>query len=631
MGNADGKVRATLAQRLALAGYKLMCALLRLTDVRLVALSGRAVGYLVWLAIPSRRRIVARNLRIVIDPALRPEKLRPMVRRNIVRTVMNLSCSLKTGLMTDKEAVRAIRMEGADLFERSGMNGHTVISCIPHAGNWEILARIRPYFKKVEHYGSMYRRMSNPLLEDLVYRSRTSYGCEMFSKEEGLKAVLKLARTGGLLGILSDQFTQEGLHVPYFGKVTGVTPLPALLYKRCKGKGRLFSVFTRNTGLGKWVAVLGRPIEVPEGVDSLAGLTLCVNRALERCQKENILDGFWMHHRWKSTAYFAPKQDEDTQAVSRQSFQLPFRTLVAVPDSFEEAALLVPFLRILKASRADMQLTLICPASQKGWWTMLPEISHLVTSDGDLSPVEQLETDELYKDGPFDYFFLFSGNKRVWKGLRRLMPVYMAGFASHPLARKFKTRYAETSGGPVRHRLHDYLDALRRYHGIETDIPGLLDAVEGKADARGAFIAPFSTLGQADSWPDEKWAELCCRLGDATLLALPQDKGRAQDMAARLGIPCLLLHPEELAGHLGPHTHLYAVDGLLPLLASYTGCACTVLMASRLVERYGLMGKQHRLLNNHVPCHPCYASHCDMAECCLSGINVDAVAAHHPE
>lgn len=625
MGKADEKQKATLMQRLALLGYKLLCAILRIADVRIVALLGRIIGYLVWAAIPSRRRIVARNLRIIANPMLRPEKLRPMVRRNVVRTVMNLACSLKTGMMTDREASRAIRMEGAELFERSGMGGHTVIACIPHAGNWEVLARIRPHFKGVEHFGSMYRRMSNPLLEKLVYRSRTSYGCEMFSKEEGLKAVLRMARTGGLLGILSDQFTQEGLHLPYFGKITGVTPLPALLYKRCKGKGKLFSVFTRNTGLGKWDAILGRPIDVPEGGNSLAALTMSVNHALEQCQKEDILDGFWMHHRWKSTAQFAPEQDADTQALASRFFRLPFRAIVALPDSFEEAAILVPFLRILKASRVDMQLTIICPSCQKNWWASLPEITHIVTSDGALSPVEQLEADALYKDGPYDYLFLFSHNKRVWKHLKRLMPLYLAGFANHPLARRFKTRYTEEYLGPPRHRLNDYTTALHHCHGLKIDAPSLSDAICGNPNAHGSFIAPFSTLGEADSWPEAKWAELCHRLGHATLLALPEDEEKASSMAARLNLPYLILPPEGLAQHLGPHTHLYAVDGLLPLLASYTGCSCTVIMASRLIERYGLIGNQHRHINNHVPCHPCYAARCDMKECCTARISVDAV------
>lgn len=623
------KGATTIGQRLSWLAYKALCVILRITDVRLVALAGRGAGYLVWAFFPSRRRIVARNLRIILDPRLRPHELRPMVRRNMVRTCMNLACSLKTGLMTPREMERSIRMEGADLFEQSGMNGHTVISCIPHAGNWEILARIRPHFSKVEHYGSMYRRMSNPLLEELVYRSRTRYGCEMFSKEEGLKAVLKLARTGGLLGVLSDQFTQEGIFLPYFGKVTGVTPLPALLYRRCKGKAHLFSVFTRNTGLGKWDAVLGRKIEVEEGESSMARLTMLVNLALEKCQRENILDGFWMHHRWKATGHFAPQQEEETIAVAAPYVKLPFRILVAMPEEFEEAALLAPLLRVLKASRADAQLIVICPREQKAYWELFQScIAAVVTSDDPhANAAAQLEADELYQDGPYDILFMFNRSRKLMKSLKRLLPLYFAGWEDHPCAKKFRTRYPIAHTGPVCHKADEYLYNAARWHALKIDLPGLFSPIGGNPSAQGCYIAPFSTLGAADCWAEENWAELCCRLGHITLLALPQDEEKAREMADRLGISHHILAPEEVGNVLGEHCHLYAVDGLLPLLAAQAGCPCTVIMASRLPARYGLKGKQHRHLTRHLPCHPCYAKRCDMPSSCTSGITVDEMLA----
>ncbi len=616
--------KATWKQKLGLAGYKALCFVLRITDVRLVALIGRGVGYLVWAASPSRRRIVARNLRIVIDPRLKADKLTSMVRRNMVRTSMNLACSLKTGLMTEREAKRSIRMEGADIFEENGLGGHTVISCIPHAGNWEVLARIRPYFTRVEHFGSMYRRMSNPLLEQMVYKSRTAYGCEMFSKEDGLRAVLKLARTGGLLGVLSDQFTQEGLFLPYFGKVTGVTPLPALLYKRCKGKAKLFSVFTRNTGLGKWDAVLGRCIALPEGCDTLAGLTMQVNLALENCQKENILDGFWMHHRWKSTWNFAPQQDDEVLREIAAHARLPFRSLICMPEAFEEAIPVLPALRVLSKCRPDMQVGVVCPTEQQAFWQAQPEVSYVVTTDGDKSPYEQLEADDIYKDGPYDYLFMFSDNAPVFRNLQKLAPLPASGFAGNKLSRRFKSSFSEAHCAPPRRREEDYLALMTQRHRLVPPADGshLLPGA-GNAGAKGDFIAPFSTLGSADIWPQERWKELAAALPEPpTLLALEQDREAAESLAAELGLPCLCVRPEEVAQHLGAGTRLFAVDGLLPQLAGLCGALCRIIMGSRLAARYCPPGDGHKQFTNHVPCHPCYRRDCDAATACTAGISV---------
>lgn len=464
--NTDSPKKAGFGDYMSYLAYKFICFILKLLDVRVVAIFGRGVGYLVWALMPGRRRIVARNLRIVCDPTWRADKLAPMVRRNMVRTTMNLACSLKTGLMKNREMERSIRVEGGDVFEAHGSGGHTVISCIPHAGNWEILARIRPLFSKVEHFGSMYRRLSNPLLESFVYQSRTRYGCEMYSKEDGLRAVMKLARGGGLLGVLSDQFTAEGIYLPYFGKVTGVTPLPALLYKRCKGKGHLFSVFTRNTALGCWDAVLGRQIELPEGCDSLPAITMQVNLALEKCQRENILDGFWMHHRWKSSEKFVFECDDDIAEAIAKYARLPFRMIVCPPENMDDARELTATVRALSTCRPDAEVTMLCPQAQAEFWRAQEGVTHLVTTDGPVSPAKQFDSDAMYKDGPFDILFMFGGNKRLLRRLKPIFPLYVVGWKDHPLARRFRLRYSRLPGHSGAPRAEEYAATFAKYHKL---------------------------------------------------------------------------------------------------------------------------------------------------------------------
>lgn len=628
---ATTTAKPTLSHYLGLWAYKAFYGLLYLTDIRVVALIGRGIGYLVWACFPSRRRIVARNFRIILDPTLRKDKLNALVRRNIVRTSMNLACSLKTGILNEREYKRSITLSGREIFRDAGLDGHTAISCVPHAGNWEILARIRPEFPEIEHFGCMYRKLSNPLLEELVLKSRTRYGSEMFSKEAGLRPVLLLARTGGLLGVLSDQFTKEGIFVPYFGKVTGTTPLPALLYKRCKGKGHIFSVHTSNRGLGKWEAVCGKKLTLPEGCDSMAAITMEVNKALEKCLMEDIIDGFWMHHRWKSTAHFAPKQDDETTEIAKKNTKLPFRLLFCMPEQFEEAVLTLPALRVLKASRFDMQITVICPTEQRAFWQQQKDIvTYTVITDGAMSVYDQLESDELYKDGPFDFLFMFSENKRVFRSLLKLMPLYTQGFAENPLAKRskraFRTKATRLNSAPPRHAAEDYLTMLKLWNKLDISCAyPETPTAPAEAPAR-SFIAPFSTLGSADSWPEENWAQLAAKLGsDTTLLSLPADAEKAEAMAQKLGIRALIIKPEEVASHINATDKLYAVDGLLPQLAALAGARCTVIMASRSADRYAPLGSGHRTCVNHTPCHPCERRNCDMQTPCTAGVTLGEV------
>lgn len=611
--------KASLGQKAGACAYKLFCGILRLLDIRLVAIFGRCLGYLVWVAFPSRRRIVARNMRIVADPMLRGGKLSALVRRNMVRTTMNMACTFKTGLMTEKELARSVRLEGADVFEKLAAGGDCVIGCIPHAGNWEVLARIRPLFPSVKRFGSMYRRLDNPLLEELVYKSRTHYGCEMFSSKKGLKEVFRLAKEGGMLGVLSDQYTQQGIFLPYFGKVTGTTPLPSLIFKRCHGRGHLLAVSTRNTGLGRWDAVLSREIRVALDETDSTNLTFAVNQGLEEVQKESILDGFWMHHRWKPTARFAPNVDESQCAIIRKHCTLPFRIIVCVPESFEESVCTIPFLRELRACRPDMQLNIVCPEEQQAFWQTQNYIANVVTSN---HPLKQLEADELYKDGPYDYLFMLSNNRSVFRELMHLMPLYTSGFSTSTFRKKLRTRFTLPVGEVPTHRTTDYL-ALAEKH-IQLSGQAYADATCGNQTAEGNYIAPISSLGQADSWQPEKWQELIAQLGGkVTLLAFEQDKAEAEKLAASWEIPCVLVRPETVAKVLGPECRLYAVDGLIPQLAALVGCTCRVIMCSRLAAAYAPAGNEHKTFTRHTPCHPCYRQGCDQEAPCSAGITVD--------
>ncbi len=617
---AEVPPKVTLTQKAGALAYRVFCAVLRILDIKVVAIFGRIIGYLVWALMPGRRRIVARNMRIVVDPTLRGKKLSALVRRNMVRTTMNMACTFKTGIMTENELQKSVSLIGAESFEEMAANGQTVIGCIPHAGNWEILARIRPLFPRVKRYGSMYRRLDNPVLEDIVYKCRTRFGCEMFSSKKGLKEVFRLAKEGGMLGVLSDQFTQQGVFIPYFGKVTGTTPLPALIYKRCRGNGHLIAANTRNTGLGKWDAVLSNHIEISEsGADSLAAITMEVNKALEAAQKESIIDGFWMHHRWKATSRFAPEVDDTQREIIRKYATLPFRIVICVPEAFEEALCTIPFMRELKACRPDIQLNIVSPAEQKAFWLTQDYVTYAVTTD---KPLQQLEADELYKDGPYDFLFMLSENGRVFREMKGLMPIFSSGFSTNPFQKKLRTRYVLPVGEAPEPRIEDYRN-LASWHISLTQQP-YADPAKGNPTAEGNFIAPFSTLGTADSWQTDKWKDVVHRLGAETrLLALETDRARAESLAAELGVSSVIVKPETVADELGPHCKLYAVDGLLPQLAALVGCPCRVIMSSRLAEVYGPAGEEHRTFTQHTPCHPCYRAECDQSQPCSAGITVE--------
>ena len=356
--------------------------LLKLVGMKTLYRLGRVAGGVAWYLLPQRRKIVERNLRIVLDPALRGRELQKLSRENFKRTIANFLCSAKTATLTDEQLKKCVTIAGHEEFAAPAAERRGQVCAIAHSGNWEALARIRVFFPEVERYGSMYRQFDNPLMEEYVYKRRTERGTRMFSKEGGIKAPMKMVTEGGALGVLSDQFVWEGVYVPFFGKVTGTTPLPALLRKRTGAD--MVAIAVRTDSPGHWIADMGNVVDFSNSDGSLAGDTIEVNRSLETLIRKSVLDVFWMHHRWKSIDRFAP-QDKKTDGLLENMELQPYRILVAVPKALDEALVTVPLVRALKAVRRDMQVKVEHPAADT------------YTFQADAVDLNYLETDEFLR------------------------------------------------------------------------------------------------------------------------------------------------------------------------------------------------------------------------------------------
>jgi len=606
-------------------GFLLMEGLLKLVGMKTLYRLGRAAGAVAWYLLPQRRNIVERNLRIVLNPALRGKELQKLSRENFKRTIANFLCSAKTATLTDEQLKHCVTVGGHEQFAAPVLEGRGQVCAIAHSGNWEALARIRAFYPEVERYGSMYRQFDNPLMEEYVYQRRTERGTQMFSKEGGIKAPMKMLKEGGALGVLSDQFVWEGVYVPFFGKVTGTTPLPALLRKRAGAD--MVAIAVRTDAPGHWIADMGNVVDFSGSDGSLAGDTIEVNRGLETLIRESVLDVFWMHHRWKSIDRFAP-QDKKTAALLENMELKPYRILVAVPGALDEALATVPLIRALKTVRCDMQVNVICPSAQMGIWKTVPEVTHVLPHDSLKQLREALAADEFYNDGPLDLGVMLDGDMETLKALEPYGPMMFSGLDTHPGVRKYKFRVKAPvlRAAPPAHRVQLYLQ-LGGLHGLDVGKPSLFP-VKKAAPAEGApiLIAPFSRLGSASEWSREQWTELVSLLpGRTVLAALEEDRERAAALAEHLNVELAVGAPEALFSVMDGASAAVAGDGGFPSLCSFRGLPVVTLFSTRLPDVYRPMGTFNRSLYSHQCCSPCFRKDCDRDVPCNRHIAVREV------
>lgn len=114
-------------------GFLIMEGLLKLVGMKTLYRLGRVAGGVAWYLLPQRRKIVERNLRIVLDPALRGRELQKLSRENFKRTIANFLCSAKTATLTDEQLKKCVTIAGHEEFAAPAAERRGQVCAIAHS------------------------------------------------------------------------------------------------------------------------------------------------------------------------------------------------------------------------------------------------------------------------------------------------------------------------------------------------------------------------------------------------------------------------------------------------------------------------------------------------------------------
>ena len=281
-----------LKWRLETAASVVMESLLGLVPLPWVAGFGRLAGGVAWMVLAKRRRVVARNLRIAFAGERTPEELRTLTREVFRRSGANLLAALRTANMGERSLSRALVVRDEIVYREALARGKGVVMVLAHMGNWEALAQ---WFPKLLPSGvqgaTVYRPLNNPIMNARVVAARARRGISLFSKDDNPLGMAGFLRRGGVLGVLADQRAGTiGELVPFFGRLTSCTPIPAILARRTGAA--VVGISLRTVGCGRWE--MGFHAMEP-GEPTTAG----VMRLLEQMMRVSPADVFWLQDRWK--------------------------------------------------------------------------------------------------------------------------------------------------------------------------------------------------------------------------------------------------------------------------------------------------------------------------------------------
>jgi lipopolysaccharide heptosyltransferase II len=596
---------------------------------------GQFLGVCAWMFSGKYRRLAKRNLEIAFANEKSPRELHQLVRRHFRQLGANLLCSAKLTQLSPERVLEHVEVENIESMAREFRAGVPVVLVLSHLGTWEVFAQLMPKFVGFVRGSSVYQSLGNRFIDKHVRRTRSQTGLELFDRRDGFEPVIELLRSGGGVGVLSDQHAGDhGVWTPFFGRLASTSPLPALLAKRTRAALIAAGVYT--TGPARWRIVFTERFDQTGA--SVAVLTSKINRVIEEQIRRAPEDWFWVHNRWKTPEpnfllanykrgiYLPP-------GISASDLK-PFRILIRSSNWLGDAVMSVPAVRAIKNGRPDVHVTISAPNKIAPMWKLIPEVDAIIPlPEGSLLSVVRL----LKQQMPFDVAILFPNSLRValetWlSGIPRRV-----GYRGHCRSWLMNQTVREPrKPGPPEHHLLRFL-RIARECGAETsnvEIPKT-NQTSNIEHQMLIGLCPGAEYGPAKRWLAERFAEAAAKITAQSsaqwiLLGTKNDAAIGEQIAAAIGDHCVnrigQTTLDQLIDELRQCRLLLTNDTGTMHLAALLGVPVVAVFGSTEPRLTGPLGNGHTILRHHVECSPCFLRECPIDFRCMKAITTDEVA-----
>jgi Kdo2-lipid IVA lauroyltransferase/acyltransferase len=255
---------------------------------------GWLLGWVLYRAVPSRRKVVAKNLMLCF-PELLPQQLKGLERE--VFTYFAQAWLDRGWLWHAPMDVVNARLNLTGAVQELDGSSPTVIFA-PHfmgmdAGGTALSGKVQRQFT------SIYTDQSNKVVDAWMLTGRKRAGnTRMFGRADGVREITQSLRAGELMYLLPDMdFGDKGAEfVSFFG--TTAATVPSLSRFARLGKAKVVPVITRLTPTGYDVQVLPAWQDFPTQ-DAHAD-TARMNVELEGYIRSMPAQYYWVHKRFKT-------------------------------------------------------------------------------------------------------------------------------------------------------------------------------------------------------------------------------------------------------------------------------------------------------------------------------------------
>ena len=185
---------------------------------------------------------------------------------------------------------------GGNYLEQIRSKNKSVVFVPGHFNNFELMAMHLE--KSGIDLAAIYRPLNNLFLNPIIENIRKKYICKKQIKKgiSGTKELLKEFKNGTSIALMIDQRVSEGIKSDLFGKEALTTTIPAQFIK--KFNVIVVPIYIERTDNDDFKLNIYENIQFSKE-DSIASITLKLNKILEKMIALNPDQWIWTHNRWK--------------------------------------------------------------------------------------------------------------------------------------------------------------------------------------------------------------------------------------------------------------------------------------------------------------------------------------------
>lgn len=271
--------------------------LLHLLPIRAQLQLGEWLGALVARVLPSRRRVVAANLRVAF-PDYSPAQRRALLHKHFRALGRGGFEAAIAWWSSDARLKHSGVVEGLEHLHALQARNQGALLLTGHFTTLELGARFLAMAGVDFH--AMYRPYKNPVMDYLMHHWRQRRSRLPALPREELRPLVRALREGRLVWYAPDQTLDPriSVYVPFFGK--NVATIVATAKLAAMGRAAVLPYFPQYLGKGRYRVVVEPPLAAFPGEDEVADAAR-INRVLEAGIRAHApAEYFWVHRRFKA-------------------------------------------------------------------------------------------------------------------------------------------------------------------------------------------------------------------------------------------------------------------------------------------------------------------------------------------